>query len=76
MSLLFRPVFFANSLSSEDIFSGKLMDKTDRITHLLYYNTLHPPILSRVKMNPNPDLENVSFSELPSPCGRGQRGEG
>jgi hypothetical protein len=25
-------------------------------------------------MNPNPDLENVSFSQLPSPCGRGQRG--
>src|SRR3989304_660473 len=40
MSLLFRPVRFANSSSSEDNFSGRLTDKTERMTHPLYYNTL------------------------------------
>jgi hypothetical protein len=47
ISLFDRPVLFASFSSSDEVFSGKLTERTERITHLLYYNTLHPKSLSR-----------------------------
>jgi hypothetical protein len=40
-------VLFANFSSSDETFSGKLTERTERIAHLLYYNTLHSKWLSR-----------------------------
>ena len=37
MSLLERPVLFANFSSSDETFSGKLIERIERIEHLLYY---------------------------------------
>jgi hypothetical protein len=48
-------VLFANFSSSDEIFSGKLTERTERIPHLLYYDTLHPEFLSS-------PVANVHFS--------------
>jgi hypothetical protein len=67
MSLLDRPVLFANFLSSDEVFSGKLTERTERITHLLYYDTLHLTWFSRMNLNGLPDCvgyANIIFGRF------------
>jgi hypothetical protein len=54
----------AKASSSDDKFSGKLIDKTDRISHLLYYNTLHDGTPSRFLVETLNNHERILYRGL------------